>query len=253
MKTIILAAGKSPRMLPLTKDTNKCLLKVGSKTILEHQLDTLKAAGLTDITVITGFQPEKMENACKEAGVKTSFNPFYTVSGMSLGLWVAKEELMKGFDFRKNRTLVLTLASLLVLFLFAIQGMSTQDWVITLLRSLAVGSITFLVASGFSLIFGLMDVLNLAHGTLFMIGAYVGWTVLVRPDTFVDFLTPGALIGAGVALFYVLVIFAILWSPWIEDKELALFYLGISLGIIAAGAMIVGLTIALSRGQEEEK
>jgi branched-subunit amino acid ABC-type transport system permease component len=78
--------------------------------------------------------------------------------------------------------------------------MEKQDFVITLLRGLAVGSITFLVASGFSLIFGLLDVLNLAHGTLFMIGAYMGWTVVVRPDTFVDLLTPLALIVSGFAL-----------------------------------------------------
>lgn len=102
--------------------------------------------------------------------------------------------------FRKNRLQWLTLAALVILFLLAIQGMETKDWVITLLRSLAVGSVTFLVAAGFSLIFGLMDVLNLAHGTLFMIGAYVGWTVYVRPDTFVDLLTPALLIVAGVIL-----------------------------------------------------
>jgi len=43
-------------------------------------------------------------------------------------------------------------------------------------------------------------VLNLAHGTLFMIGAYIGWTVYVRPDTFVDLLTPLALILSGFLL-----------------------------------------------------
>jgi len=101
---------------------------------------------------------------------------------------------------RKNNVLLLTLAVILALFVAAAQGMDKQDFVITLLRGLAVGSITFLVASGFSLIFGLLDVLNLAHGTLFMIGAYIGWTVFVRPDTFVDLLTPLALILSGFSL-----------------------------------------------------
>lgn len=103
-------------------------------------------------------------------------------------------------NFRKNRTLWITLAVLVLLFSLAIQGMSTQDWVITLLRGLSVGAVTFLVASGFSLIFGLLDVLNLAHGTLFMIGAYVGWSIYVRPDTFIDLVTPLALLIAGFAL-----------------------------------------------------
>jgi branched-chain amino acid transport system permease protein len=101
---------------------------------------------------------------------------------------------------RKNRTRIIIVGILIVLFLMAIQGMSTRDWVITTLRALSVGSVTFLVASGFSIILGLMDVLNLAQGTLFMIGAYVGWSVLVRPDTFVDILTPLALVAAGFLL-----------------------------------------------------
>lgn len=103
--------------------------------------------------------------------------------------------------FRKNLILLITLVVLTALFIAAAQGMSREDFVITLLRGLAVGSITFLVASGFSLIFGLLDVLNLAHGTLFMIGAYIGWTVFVRPDTFVDLVTPAALALSGFALW----------------------------------------------------
>ena len=101
---------------------------------------------------------------------------------------------------RKNYLRIIVLAVLVVLFIAAAQGMESKDFVITLLRSLSVGSLTFLVASGFSLIFGLLDVLNLAHGTLFMIGAYIGWTVYVRPDTFVDLLTPLALILSGFLL-----------------------------------------------------
>jgi len=101
---------------------------------------------------------------------------------------------------RKNRTQVITLAILILLFLMAVRGMSTKDWLITTLRGLSVGAVTFLAAAGLSLIFGLMDVLNLAHGALFMIGAYVGWSFYVRPDTFVDLLTPLALLAAGFAL-----------------------------------------------------
>lgn len=101
---------------------------------------------------------------------------------------------------RKNRTQWVTLAILAILLSMAIQGMSTKDWIITLMRGLSVGAVTFLVAAGFSLIFGLLDVLNLAHGTLFMIGAYVGWTVYVRPDTFIDLLTPIALLSIGFVL-----------------------------------------------------
>ena len=106
---------------------------------------------------------------------------------------------MKAY-FRKNLALSLTLLVLAGFFIVAIRGMETKDWVITLLRGLSVGAVTFLVASGFSLIFGLLDVLNLAHGTLFMIGAYIAWTVYVRPDTFVDLLAPILLTVSGFTL-----------------------------------------------------
>lgn len=116
--------------------------------------------------------------------------------------------------FRKNRILLITLAILALLFVMAIQGMSTRDWVVTLLRGLAVGSITFLVAAGLSIILGLMDVLNLAHGTLFMIGAYVGWSMYVRPDTVVDLSTPLLLLIAGFALMP-------LWGPLLARLKLS--------------------------------
>jgi branched-chain amino acid transport system permease protein len=101
---------------------------------------------------------------------------------------------------RRNLLLIVTLAVVAGFLAVAGQGMDRPDFLITLLRGLSVGALTFLVASGFSLIFGLLDVLNLAHGTLFMIGAYVGWTVYVRPDTFVDLLTPIALLISGFLL-----------------------------------------------------
>ena len=101
---------------------------------------------------------------------------------------------------RKNLVLWITLLVLTIFFVAAAAGMETEDWVITLLRGLSTGSITFLVASGFSLIFGLLDVLNLAHGTLFMIGAYVAWTVYVRPDTFIDLLAPVLILISGFLL-----------------------------------------------------
>ena len=66
---------------------------------------------------------------------------------------------------RKNLPLLIILSVLVGLFVAAANGMESQDFVITLLRGLSVGSLTFLVSSGFSLIFGLLDVLNLALGS----------------------------------------------------------------------------------------
>ncbi len=53
-------------------------------------------------------------------------------------------------------------------------------WLIQSLNSLALGGVLFTLAAGFSLIFGLMRVANLSHGAYFMLGAYVGLSVLDR-------------------------------------------------------------------------
>lgn len=46
-----------------------------------------------------------------------------------------------------------------------------------LLNGLAYGMLLFLLASGLSLIFGIMDILNLAHGSLYMFGAYMSFSI----------------------------------------------------------------------------
>ena len=52
-----------------------------------------------------------------------------------------------------------------------------MEWLIQILNSVQYGLLLFLVASGLSLIFGIMGVINLAHGSFYMIGAYLGFTL----------------------------------------------------------------------------
>jgi branched-chain amino acid transport system permease protein len=48
---------------------------------------------------------------------------------------------------------------------------------IQLLNGVQYGLLLFLVASGLTLIFGIMGVINLAHGSFYMIGAYLAWSL----------------------------------------------------------------------------
>jgi branched-chain amino acid transport system permease protein len=70
----------------------------------------------------------------------------------------------------------LTIAGVIVLFLLPLMGMNPKTYVTLTIAGLAMGTLLFLVASGVSIIFGLMDVLNFAHGALFAWGAYVGFS-----------------------------------------------------------------------------
>ena len=63
-------------------------------------------------------------------------------------------------------------------------GIPFDQLVIQTLNGIVTGMILALVASGLTLIFGIMDVVNFAHGELFMLGAYVGTTVLVATGNF---------------------------------------------------------------------
>ena len=66
MKAFILAAGVSRRLYPHTYNTPKCLLKVDGKPIIHYQLESLKSIGISDITLVVGYQREILINHLKE-------------------------------------------------------------------------------------------------------------------------------------------------------------------------------------------
>ena len=57
--------------------------------------------------------------------------------------------------------------------------------VLQLLNGLTFAALLFVVASGFTLIFGLLRIVNLAHGALYLIGGYVGYAVAVATGSFI--------------------------------------------------------------------
>lgn len=72
-----------------------------------------------------------------------------------------------------------------------------QFWIVQTLNSLALGGLLFLLAAGFSLIFGLLRIANLTHGSLFMLGAYLGVTALkLVPNLWLAALLAGLLVAA---------------------------------------------------------
>ena len=71
---------------------------------------------------------------------------------------------------------------------------------VSILNGVAIGFLLFILAVGLSLIFGMMDVLNLAHGALFLLGAYLAWAVAGADPSWGGFLLAiavAALVGLG--------------------------------------------------------
>ena len=79
--------------------------------------------------------------------------------------------------------------------------MTAEFWIIQTFNGLSYGALLFLLASGLSLIFGVMRIVNLAHESYFMLGCYVGLSVVWRTGSFTAALVAGAvaiaLIGIG--------------------------------------------------------
>ncbi len=60
MKAIIIAAGPSSRLMPLTKNRPKCMLRINGKPIIQNMIELFRANGINDISVIKGYKKEKI-------------------------------------------------------------------------------------------------------------------------------------------------------------------------------------------------
>ena len=56
--------------------------------------------------------------------------------------------------------------------------MGTQFWVVQAFNGISYGALLFLVGAGLSLIFGVMRIVNLSHGSYFLLGGYVALSVI---------------------------------------------------------------------------
>jgi mannose-1-phosphate guanylyltransferase len=76
MQALILAGGKGTRLRPLTVYTPKPIVPICNRPFLLYQIDTLRRAGVTDITLSLSYQPEKIEQQLGDGsdfGVKLKY------------------------------------------------------------------------------------------------------------------------------------------------------------------------------------
>lgn len=100
-RVIILAAGRGRRLLLLTRDLPKSLLKVGDKSILEHILDRVAGCGITEVTLVVGFKAnavkDRIDSRYNNLNVKYVLNPIHDKTNNIYSLWLAKEDAVNGF------------------------------------------------------------------------------------------------------------------------------------------------------------
>ena len=151
------------------------------------------------------------------------------------------EQAAPGLTGRQAWALVCALAAALVAWLFFAVWPSWLDAILiskkafinSIFNGVTLAGLYFLVASGFTLVFGLMRNVNLAHGSLYLFGAYIGYEVSQRTGIW--------LLGVG-AGFVELAIVGLLMQVFIfrrlegDDLRQTLVTLGIS--IVAADLML---------------
>ena len=97
--------------MPLTESRPKCMLPVAGKTILEWQVQTLLAANIDKLFIITGFNTELVEEHINKqfsndlARINIVFNPFYRVSDNLASCWMARHVMDEDFILLNGDTL----------------------------------------------------------------------------------------------------------------------------------------------------
>lgn len=93
MNAIILAAGMGTRLRPLTEKKPKPLVEVNGIPLIESQLSKLIQAGITDITIVTGYKAERFDYLKEKYPVSFIFNDKYPDYNNWYSLFLAKEYL----------------------------------------------------------------------------------------------------------------------------------------------------------------
>lgn len=87
MKAIILAAGRGSRLGNMSEESPKCRVDLGGVPMIERQIATYRSAGITDITLVTGYKAELL----RFDGVANAHNPDWADTNMVETLFCASQ------------------------------------------------------------------------------------------------------------------------------------------------------------------
>jgi branched-chain amino acid transport system permease protein len=101
------------------------------------------------------------------------------------------------------------------------------NFISQLFNGLVLGSLLALIASGLTIIYGTLGVLNLAHGAMFMLGGYAGWLAYTYTDSFIVAVAAGTLFVMLVGVLMERLVIRYFYARPSEDQLLVTFGLGI--------------------------
>lgn len=93
-RAVILAAGVSSRMMPITLNTPKPLIRVHGKPIIETILDALSKVGISDITIVRGYMKDQFELLKKRyPNLQFMDNPLFNETNNISSAWIARDKI----------------------------------------------------------------------------------------------------------------------------------------------------------------
>ena len=102
-RAVFLAAGFSARLLPITLNTPKPLVRVKGQRIIDSLLDACLEAGITEIYVVRGYLPEQFDQLLyKYPMIKFMENPMYNESNNISSAMVARYMLSNAYVFEAD-------------------------------------------------------------------------------------------------------------------------------------------------------
>jgi branched-chain amino acid transport system permease protein len=118
--------------------------------------------------------------------------------------------------------------------------LSVADFIVQLINALSQASMLFLLGAGLALIFGIMRVVNFAHGAFYMLGAYAGCTIVQVTGSFWLAITVAPVLVMGVGLAFERSALRLLYKR--EDSAYLLVTFGLSMVMIELVRLTWGVT-----------
>lgn len=98
---LLLAAGTGSRLLPLTKNSPKCLTLLNGKSVLERLVNNLKKQGFTRLVIVTGYKKECIMDflGSKSGNLTIEYinSPLYRNTNNIYSLWIARHIIDEPF------------------------------------------------------------------------------------------------------------------------------------------------------------
>jgi branched-chain amino acid transport system permease protein len=112
-----------------------------------------------------------------------------------------------------------------------------QQWALRILDGLTLGGLLFVLASGFTLALGVMKIVNIAHGALYLLASYIAWDIFERSDSFVLAVLGAALVAALAGL---VIQQTVLRKLYLQPLPQILVTMGVALIIAEIGVIAWG-------------